>query len=376
MSDKFDHIIRDHVDRHEYDIDPQEIWEGINKKTKKDKFGYWVWPLGMALVLFFSVSLFSVMDEATDSSKDNSSPISSLDLVKAETVEAPVQVTTNDLISKTNKTSTTTDSKPEFVSVASQKEIIKTINNDNLKENNLFQTTLEHKNTSISTADSRVYLEKRNAILSSQSKVQEAIGSRSFHILNPLALLAIHNVSIPNERHQELGMTYSKFVPSIEPLSNSRWAFSVRSGLSLINRNIEAISNQEMQNLISSTEQPYSNTNSELLIHYGISDNLSVSSGLSYQKMVDLFKWNGVLLTDGQGEILSLYDESIGLPANFTGLYYESIDRNITHYNQVMMIDLPINLEYAITTWKLKPVLSIGAAFSLHNTSSGLNYRF
>ena len=50
MSNQFNKHIKDHVERHEYDIDPQEIWDGILAKEKPDSRGYfWMFLFPIAI---------------------------------------------------------------------------------------------------------------------------------------------------------------------------------------------------------------------------------------------------------------------------------------------------------------------------------------
>ena len=50
MSNRFNKHIKDHVERHEYDVDPQEIWEGIlAKEEPKPKSYLWLFLFPIAI---------------------------------------------------------------------------------------------------------------------------------------------------------------------------------------------------------------------------------------------------------------------------------------------------------------------------------------
>ena len=375
MSDKFDHIIRDHVDRHEYDIDPQDIWNGINKKSKKDKVGFWVWPVGLAVLLLVSYSLHAVFSEDEALTNYSYSELSASDKTPliTKSLDSP-------LIEKQNPTST----KDRISPLVSQKEEVKDKSVRKTATQNQtpsYSKQLEHNRAIVNplgknmaeSNDSNIELEKRIIKSTRQSNflVKQSLQSTSVNAiyLNSLNYLEPKGSHLLYDRDQTFDFNFAELAPIIKP-TYSKLAFSLSAGLSTVNRDLGA-SDPDIINLIESSEEPYSTRHNDFLIHYGLTNNFRISTGVSHQKIVTLFDWTGVLLRDNQGVVIGHFNEADGLPAGFTELFYESIDRRIRQYNGATLVDLPVNLEYAFADYKLRPILSIGAAFNVYNSVEG-----
>lgn len=367
MSDKFDHIIRDHVDAHEYDINPQDIWDGIHQKTKK-KRGFWVWPFGGLGVMLIAVALFTLLGESAEEqvlSMDVSGP-------NAKRVELPIS---SEFPRGDEEVIPSVSSSTEQPVIA--KSSSRVLLNDKLRESKITNTSLLHKAQGPSVGAISApfsFVEKSDLQFQSKEIFKKKIqfDVPTIEQMGSMAQLSTQSIDLPYRQRSKHSLENAKYTEIIKPMAQSMLAFSLTSGYSLLDRNLSSPTvDQGVLDLIIGSEQAKFTLNNEFLVHYSLSNNFKISSGLSYQKVVTLFNWNGILLTDSDGDVLSVYDEAVGLSSSFTNLYYESIDRTIKHYNQSYFVDVPVNVDYAFTQWKLRPTISIGAAFNVYNGNSG-----
>ena len=367
MSDKFDHIIRDHVDAHEYDVDPQEIWDGIHQKTQKKRRGFWVWPLGGLSVLLVVSTLLIVAGGSREQQV--------LRMHQAELYPKSIE------LSSSVQTVITNEEKATLVNPAAKQTIMVESTDTRIAKNKeapqISKTTLLEKNQNFNPSNSLAptsFLSKsglRSQFIKVTNK-EIKFDAPAIEVLIPMAQLSTRSIDIPSSQKVEYNIDNSKYTELTKPLASSNWALTLTSGYSLLESTLVSNAAEPViVDLINQSEKPAFAFNNEFLVHYSLNKNFKLSSGLSCQKVTTLFDWNGVLLTDGQGEVLSVYDETVGLPSGLTSLYYESIDRTIKNYNQSYFIDLPVNIAYAFMQWKVRPTFSLGAAFNVYNSNNG-----
>ena len=334
MSDKFDHIIRDHVDSHEYDLDPQEIWDGINQKRKK-KRGFWVWTFRGLGVGLLALALFALVGESMEE-QVLSMPVSELNTSSVEMPSSTQAVTTDEQVM---------DSVSPFAEqpLAGESTSGKLLNNK-LQKSQTSKANLLEKDQGVNQGGNYTpasFVKKSELQIQSNKIAKKKIqfDVPTIEQLVPMAHLSAQSIGLPYRQRSRLHLENAKYTEIINPMVQPMWALTLTSGYSLMDRNLSSTSVDQgsLDRVLDSEEASFA-LNNEFLVHYSFSNNFKISSGLSYQKVVTLFDWNGVLLMDSDGDVLSVYDEAVGLPSSFTNLYYEAVDRTIKRYNQSSLL--------------------------------------
>jgi len=370
-------ILKHHVDKHESEVDPQEIWEGILKKQEPKRRKGWFYLFPLIALVGISFFLFNNLNESgsyTPSSEMTNTPQSS-STQKAEAAAAISEKTINEVKSKKAQVLTNasnTDPKTKALTKSSAPSTTTTSNSITITEANKLNTSI-HTLTKYDHASS---VETKS--VDAHFAIKKEINSQKSFIKNLLTLPVI-NQNIFDEKELDLQASYTE--PSAPIVKNKRWlAIAMTTGSGLVNKSIlpSNLLSQEQVAVRQQSETPLEAISGQVQLELGLSKSFSIRSGINYLRLSEKFEWTDTYLSDASGNILStLQNDNEGNPivnvtalANPSQLHY-SVESKVIHYNTHNFVDVPLTLAYNVRWKKMRASLYGGGALNIMMSSEG-----
>lgn len=374
MNDELNNILKNHVERHEKEVDPQEIWDGILRKRKRRKSGWLLYFLPFCLVigLYFSSNTFQVRDQQELSSiseikrdrQESSLSQADLNADIKETKNNTASELVNTIENNINQDQISNDPTTEKPTSAVNKLNLNTTQKS-LKENPkaVLETAFNsQRNNSVFQEDKRpqsesilkdINLEK--TILRNYSKIE---------IINP-ALVALPSRSINNA---QIIVSPKKHY---NPLS-----VNLVTGFGLLDKNTKPVlpENELFGSINENATEALDAHSVSLLLEIPIRKNFSINTGLHYEKQYERLNWSASYLTDDKGEktIINFDDNGEPIYSYTSSNYYQTTTEQVTSYQNFQTIDLPIQLNYILNASRLSTSIYAGMMINLSSTLSGI----
>lgn len=394
MSIDIDDLIKKHVNGHEADIDPNDIWEGIMAKrqaapVKKRRFPYFI--LLLLLPLAGSVGYWLVASSPDSSSHNmnkslsgNTMSASEIAVLKADEVPAKKQSlkyeNTSD-IQISNNTVTNNNT-------TTQNTIAKTTNGLNTNKN-LFPAIITSQSSGSYNPFTQPNLASSPTRNSADNNELNGQIIKDLNVDNQLLAEGIESAILPITSNKKLltipsidliatdFLTSKKNIPGVASMNiialpqSLRWSISTLAGYStILNRSVTYSTFSENEDYRSMNEKALDAISASVLFSYKLCDKVSITSGVAYQKDFVLFDWSGSYVEDNNGMTFT-EGESESLPSSFRNSYI-GVDRNAKVYNQYEYYDIPLLLNYDMGLSKLRTSFQIGIAANVHHSAEGL----
>lgn len=392
MSDELKKHLRKHVDEHQYDIDPQEIWDGILQKEAKRKRRplYWLLPLlGLVAMVWFTVTTIN-HDQVLNTeqllgnlqSPQNEAIVTTED--KAEPVMATIENTETftDLTAVANTDAEVTSS--AFVSPIKKESF-------NTSQSNFSTTSITSSSatTSSTTTTSNQFFNdtrlgespssKENAITPvDEEEIQQPPLARQ---LSPLASVSSY-LAYDTDR-----FSYDLMSHIIPLRKGKRMTLRLLGGVGTVSNQISPVvpdpgqANAYQSELRRSANSAQFAYNGRVMMDIEISKGFFLGAGISYEKVIERFLLDGNYIVDAQGNLVTetILDTEGSTAVNFnsesnTEEYYVSIDRSIDSYNGYEYVDIPLQLGYAYSFGRWTPSVFVGTSLNVMSKNTGYLY--
>ena len=229
-----------------------------------------------------------------------------------------------------------------------------TLTSDNEEDSQFLNQVVSVNGTETNTKDDQVTegeFPSRNNLGS--AKENEKIGGVEMASSEILKLSALQTFSIiPFTIEQvlpELKMTVQGIIaaPTNNGASKSKMGLSVGGSYGLLSSNFESTSGASLAYTTAraETESNLEAFTTNVLFDYRILKNISISSGLGYTRINELFQWENNFVRDNFGEHHAATEIDENGVSNFvysTGTYQEEVSRKMNIYNKTDLVSVPL----------------------------------
>lgn len=385
MKENYRDIFKKHFDNHEDDIDPQIVWDNI--RPKKDRRLIWFslsmfFMLGsIAFVLFFyhgestingAESAKVIIDEPQIEQTATSDVVASKEVVESKIIKENIR------ISKPGKLKSETSSGAEQIFT----EVIE-VESEN-GNGNRKRIGNENWNGNESGNGKRVVVGQAQWTLDDLPKDNElAQGSQDsiegenmeekesedviVNSLFDLELLTQLNVILPVEKRLmyqlKMGPIETKINKDTEKVDKyfERFSLAINGDYGILKSDKNAMDESLLQ-IRKNTLQDLEAVRMNALLSYHFGPRISISSGLQYSRLNELFTWEGEYDTIENGE----YVESIIETSNETittiieGEHPVNKSRNMRIYNKTNSVSVPLILNLSQSIGEFGIIISGG----------------
>jgi len=396
MSIDIDDLIKKHVNGHEADIDPNEIWAGVQAKQKNKPRRKLIGLIYLSLLLivplcWLSIRLVTQNQTTADTTKlveNSEASFNTTDTVynSDNTTFNPIDLNANNQeISNSPVESNTSDNTQGNTIVTPQL----TENQFNSEKNKSFSKSL------VSTSQSNLLNDKQLQSPDHRLRPQSSLQENEMTAVLPSTSNSVSESSNNGNSASALPVSKEKLVPfhtidlitsdvlayesdsydpqliTINTLQRQKWLLSAVTGYSkIVNRSITSLSSSPYDTYRNNSETALDALSGNLLLSYNLSDAFTLSSGISFQRDYELFEWQGSYIVDSQGALVSqgVDDE---LPSSFRNSYL-SEERDSRIYNQYEYYGIPIFLKYNFGQSRIRTALLAGITATVHKSFDGL----
>ena len=397
MKEDIKNIFKGQVDSAESDMDTTALWKAIETKRqprKKRRF-FFLLPTGLVLggiVYVFLVSLNKSELIITSSDlESNKVTQETSHLIKVQTKEiTPAQAVKGQEIHSTNMNNEQQKSK-----LAAQKTIAQAERKiaPNLQVSNRSQSQLNNDLKTI-TLEKRAPVQNviaepqtQELVINYQPSLQnkkqtqntlqfdnEAVTLDLLKYIQPL-LLRVSGISwaqrdIKNPQEIELVSD-----PKQQSKNSRKFDLSLVGSISTFN----TIYAEELPGTTlsawQSTLTPFLSVSTDLIIGWNITDRIKIESGLSNSRLSEKMAWSGQYITDTEGNYVAEVDANnpvlslVGTASSER--LFQQVDRNILHYNNYHVVDVPVMLQVKLIDSRLELSPYISTSVNLWSSQSG-----
>ncbi len=387
MKENVKRILREHVEQHEYDIDPSDIWAGMQAKQKKDdrsnRFLIWFFFGSMLLVAF---GIWNYNQPKKNNTKSDES---------IQQVEATSQIASVKQTQLSNKSESTGTNHKNIL----DNKINNTIAQEDKSETNTLITanisysTSKFSNRTTPPSNSTNSYKLPSSSISTASSVQapfsgiqntaeaeanEVISSENntINILDEtqtqrpkLDLTTTISLLPQTPIYQNRKSTHT-ILPSISIERDRNWFISCIGSYGFTANTLTA-HNQSGVALTGQREALTTPLESlHAAIHFGrkLTPFLKLSAGIKYTRINSKFEWNGSYLSDENGNLV----DSTLPDFNFSaGNFYQEVNRNVVSYNYHEVLSIPVRLHLYKERHKLSYGIFGGINFPISNKTFG-----
>ena len=388
MNDELRDHFKKHVEDHSYDIDPQEIWDGILVKESRRRRRPFLWLLplvGLVAILWvtFSYNNDTVMESTTPEELLVSSEDTSTEAAISD--DATNNRTTNALDNRQAENSANTK---KNITTQTETETIDDTENDQPQELKSFPATSQFNLFSTSPTSSQLALqamESSNALPANEASedviseqiIEQLPLTKSFSPLSSVTSF----LAFDRDRSIDLW-------PLIIPAEKTRrMTLRMMGGVGKLNNQVSPATPDPDQANAYQTELWRSATSAQLvysgrvMMDFDIGKGFYLGTGISYEKAIERFRLDGNYIVDADGKLVTetIFDSEGNTAVNFnsesnTEEYYVSVDRNIDSYNGYEYVDIPFQLGYAMSFSRWTPSLYMGASLNVASRNTGYLY--
>lgn len=416
MTDKVKDILRTHVHKHEYPVDPAEIWAGMQKEIigeqKKDKRKLFGIFFSVALIGLISIMVINFgqgdTNQISDISVDetietNSNQINSNVVEGHSSPEQEEQVANQNIPNQKLKNlalENQADTKEKVESKVSKetKNIVSAITA-------VEEPTVSQNTTSISTSTTTpssimlnqnssnfpILVNKGSSNSSDESnsdsneeinRIQsiDEVGNQIqkeelvlFEIRNSIqsmqTLQMLRNSLLANSEQKDFVFDKEQFSKiDAKKFKAQKASVSVSAGLGLFTKKIIAFneSHKAYANARENYEKPLELITAQALVMIPLGSNFSISSGIHYLQFNEELDWEGTYYLDGNGNHIPSPSENL-----IGQSYYQEINHSLTNYNQSKLIAVPILIGVNDRVRRLTYGLKAGVNVQLKTETAG-----
>ncbi len=356
-------LFKQHVDQHEFVVDPNEIWANVEPRinTKNDRRSIFV-PL--SLLVLTSIS-FVLIQWKLNAYFDTNIVNDKITFKYAEKEQKP----------DVNQKYSTSNSKEAFSNSNQNSTISKTntdIYNLNQNEDNAYGTALSFKNLPGSNNVQQSVKEAHQVtdLLDQKTEGQTSVNSKNaqsalaypdkLSLASNLNTLPVAPQAITPMRTLPLlnnlldGFTTNLGMPQLAKriqVKNKRHSFfEIWGGYATIENNFiteDALHNNQLKTFLNESEAYQMGFN----WGFGLMKSLQIYGGLKFERAFDQIGWSGEYLQDSNGEPIPISGvENNGTPIyNFgESNYFERVEVNLSGYNQFDVLDGLIGLNWLL----------------------------
>ncbi len=376
MKDDYKDIFKRHFDAHEDDINPQLIWENI--KPKKKERALWMFLFPFLLVLGM-VSLY-LINNPTANELNNENTDLKFGQIPSEELHASTEVITNNTQSLAANNNHQSSKENELVQ--------NSINRNEKFANNLLRPREKNNFTEVKKSPTKVVFVDNNTKLDSNLLVEQVkqekfksldsnkIGTKSIAIakLDQLEDHWIIELELKPKEKESMFLNLSagggKSV-EVKSAISPKWSLATVGSYGIMS--IARKGDEEYVALRNETLSDLEAIRSNLFLNFHLSNRISLSTGLQYTRLNELFEWQGEYLQSKNGQYISeIVITPEGTVNNFSeGEYKERVSRNMKIYNKTNLISVPLKLNLHQSLGGIVISLSGGVEANVFNWNEG-----
>ena len=396
MEENYKDIFKRRFDDHEDEIDPQIIWDNIRPKRKSRLV--W-WRLGLVLVLLLAPIVYLYLqndqwlnekDQASEfvsSGEDNIMEIGAIDASANENSISEVSFN-NSQGGIPGKEETKTKSQPEKTFTEVNKRKVEETNKIVATQKDLKQKNVIRESRSASTVvvasseerqnDDRKIPTKKDIVSDllevnaknkqdGSHKILDSSNSEiGLELLNSLSPFLL----VTKQTTYNLGMTPIAYVKvkedHVKDIPSRGFSMGVSADYGILNTVRESNSVDLLLGRLNTLENLESlRFNTLLTYHFG--SRISLSSGLQYTRLNELFRWQGTFLSSEFGEYIDTVEETADgtILTLVEGEHEVEITRNMRIYNKSNLVSVPLILNLSQGIGKFNFSISGGVEANL-----------
>ncbi len=401
MKEDIKNIFKNHFDSADTDLDTSVLWEAIEAKRqpRKKKRLFFLLPFGLLLCGIIYVSLFNLSKpgSAITSTKIKtkqhklSTPISNNNQTKEIANEIAVRQDFPALDAQSLKENKEEEKSEAQVRILDSKAKPRTNTSTQVFPSNQGGIDADNKIINLDKSESLQTLEANDVALElvnvnhptyqtmakDETTLSSSKGAETLDFVRnvqPLEFLAIgvswEGKLIKNTLDLEL-------IPTQKPQANSSSNFdlSLLGSISTFNtsyaEDIAGSSVSEWQSALS----PFLSVSTDLIVGWSISDRIRIGSGLSYSRISEKLTWDSQYIADDDGNYVgevNVANPVLSLAGTTTNeRLFQLVDRNILHYNNYHLLDVPVILQVKLIDKRLELSPYASASFNLWSSQSG-----
>jgi len=374
MNKELQEKLQDYVYNSQDNVDPQEIWDGILDKQKKEdrnKPLLLIRGLALGLLVLIPAALYFHFNNQSDKA-----PIANAARNKVNYISNDSEL---EQIMTTNH-GATSDQENSDASLAIQLPVAN--NRQTIKQDAFIETSLsseERKSDYIFQNNSNII--KSEKTLSFEKAMQSSPipkeDRRLATALSPTPQIYSLLPGMLEEKHIRPVMPTNLIIPTRKP--KPALVLSFVGGLSDITSTITSPGSADfVVNQWESSVNPQLSFGNRLLAGLQFANGFEVSTGLAFNRVHENFIYDGQFITDANGNPISetAMDENGNLTADFsstalTGDLFHSVTRNLNTYNVFQYLDIPVQVAYKHNIGKFYAGIYAAFSFNLFATNRG-----
>ena len=410
MKEKIKEVLRGHVHKHEYSVDPADIWAGMQKEIstskKKDRRGLFALFIGLSILVVAGFLFLpgmqgdsmqvSELSEITESDQSTQSQKRIAATTKEEKDINSVKTNNSPLNQKNNnKQSNSLAAKKNLTATSNRKNTIETVETKiKLEESTASQTFSSIQSSATKVVDENQPLpfssklrlgsqlvendksedEKANDEVVSQADISSEIlatkvdlvkAQARLDIINQLELMNIGLLSF-NRQRELINDDYT--LVDVQKTNSKRKSISLTAGMGVFAKKVIAFDESHSDYAIAREkyEKPLEVFTAQAIVNIPLVSKLSLSTGIQYLQFNEAFDWKGSYFLDRNGNV-------INSPAEFLvgENYYQEVSHSITTYNKAQLFSVPVLLGISNRHKRITYGLRAGANFHLRTQTQG-----
>ncbi len=357
------------------DVNPQEIWDGILAKQKKEdrnKPLLLIRGLALGLLILIPVALYFHFSNQSDKE-----PIANKERHEVNYVGNDSEL---DHI-RTTEHGVASDQKNENSSLEIQIPIThnrQTTNHDAIVESNLAKE--ERKSDYIFQNSSNII--KPEKILSFEKAMQSSSAPKidrrqPIELSLPPQIYSLLPGMLEEKQIRQPMMSSNLIIPTRRP--KPALVLSLVGSLSDIRSTITSAGSADfVVSQWESSVNPQLSFGNRLLAGLQFANGFEISTGLAFSRVHENFIYDGLFITDANGNPISetAMDENGNLTADFsstalTGDLFHSVTRSLNTYNVFQYLDIPVQVAYRHNMGKFYAGIYAAYSFNVFTTNRG-----
>ena len=388
MNSNMNRHIKQAVEEHEYDVDPQEIWEGILAKQKSsNKRRYWF----LLLPLMLSVATLSwiYLNEDVPRAEETTTHSASLLGLQEDKAKAPrnddkalpkltsAEVTTSP---SDNDISTRESYEKNLDAVSDEtSDRVSTLVNQSTTSTSPSQYTLTSDGIDFSRFSRQPAFAETTIDKAPSAAVSPAIdtpGSDPHTTLTGPLMLDQQplELGLAHARpHAALGIGWAVPLSLIEPAQTQitrPWSVVVSGHYGRFTKSIVNSVDEQAQQLKLASEKAKDAFSANVMIQYDLPKNFFVRGYAGYRRAYEKLDWDGSYIEDVNG-VRYRTDDQESIPEDLMGQENLLVERNASLYNQYNTVDVSLAAGYSMRLGRFTTSVFGGVGRSVYVNALG-----
>lgn len=360
MEENYKDIFKRNFDHHEDEIDPQIIWDNVKPKKKTKKF-FWFMISSILLIVVASLSfLYFKADQdgvvGRDIQSSESESLQKVEEVVSKEVAKEVSSGQNIYKDKSNlinkkvgqgQESSPRIAEPTFTEVKQKDNKQKYPSTESSIKAEIVNTELE---TKINSSDEFQLKTGNDSPVQNTALEPGTIGDEKI-LINALSILEIAEIEVASREVPALWIDLDevqsdKSEGAPENATKHKLSLAVNAGYGFLSakRTANEQGNSDLLLSRTSTVSELEAARVNMLVNYHLGSKISLSSGVQFSRLNELFEWKGNYKRTTNGQYIS---EIIETPeATYfsyeEGEHEENVERNMKIYNKTNLFSIPL----------------------------------